>query len=239
MSSTATVWRVPAATDVTFTPSSAHDARRERGPPVAVAELPVRPGAPGVHAPGAVHRRGVRRPRADLHHVHALQRRHRRGDGCPIRVGHVRREPRPVAQLADVPPPERVHAPADRARNLVERRLAHNRGVGREPRVRRALGARDAARLARARARDASVASASLPGGGPSEMATVYLAAAATNRNLTPIFKSASRRAVPAVSAPGRSARGFMTRPTAPGVSSTPYAGAPQVSHPAAPSAGF
>ena len=102
-----------------------------------------------------------------MHHVHALQRRHRRGDGCPIRVGHVRREPRPVAQLADVPPPERVHAPADRARNLVERRLAHNRGVGREPRVRRALGARDAARLARARRARRERSLRLAPGRGP------------------------------------------------------------------------
>ena len=84
-----------------------------------------------------------------------------------------------------------------------------------------------------------NICSSSEPGGGTSEIATVYRALAETARNLTPVTKSALRKTLPAVSAPGRCLRFFKTNPTAPGVSTTPYAGAPQVSHPPAPSAGF
>ena len=67
--------------------------RFKRGTPVAVAELTVRPGAPRVHATGAVHRRDVRRSRAHLNDVDPLQRRHRRRDRRAVRVGRVRVEP--------------------------------------------------------------------------------------------------------------------------------------------------
>ena len=54
-----------------------------------------------------------------------------------------------MTELTGIPPPERVHATADRVRDGVERRLAQRRGVLRKRRVKRALRVRDAVSSAR------------------------------------------------------------------------------------------